>query len=363
VFIGFVLFMIHTRARYADAMAVSQEPTVDGDWLESATAEYKQANQPHRRNKFLLLVGPACGVSGKPWASTWLALRLRLGLVAAKGMPMMPAHGAGGAYTTAKLSLWDFTLWLRDVLVGLGEDPASKFMSETGSHSCKATTLSWMSKAGMGKDDRKWLGGHLERNEVSMASYSRDMLSGPLRRMLRLYKAMQSGEFEPDLSRSGQWRSEAAADAIVGDAALNRERPDGKVQRELERPGAPGADEVPVLPAAVARSISSPSSSSSSSSSSSAETQSSKSSEGAPEEALEAMEGARKKWKGSGIQGQPLWRHLRTKVFHIQRVGENVLACSRPLDNYELANEAHFTYPRCRICFGTELAMIAQSRV
>ena len=195
MFIGFVLFMVHTRARYADAMAVSLEPEIDGDWLESATSEYKQANQPHRRSKWLFLVGPACGVSGKPWAREWLDLRKRFGLVAGKGKPMMPAHGAGGQYTAAKLTLWEFTLWLRDVLIGMGEDPASKSMAETGSHSCKSTTLSWMSKAGMSKDDRKWLGGHLERTEVSMAAYSRDMLAGPPRRMLWLYLAMRRGDF------------------------------------------------------------------------------------------------------------------------------------------------------------------------
>ena len=120
-------------------------------------------------------------------------MRKEVGLVAAKDKPMMPAHGAGGKYTAAKLTLWEFTLWLRDILIGLGEDPASKSMAETGSHSCKATTLSWMSKAGMHKDDRKWLGGHLERNEASMAAYSRDILSGPLRRMQRLYVAVRRG--------------------------------------------------------------------------------------------------------------------------------------------------------------------------
>ncbi len=172
VFICFVLLMVHTRARYADSMTISEEPVLDGDWLEAATSQYKQCNQPHRRNKWLYLVGPSLGVSGKPWASAWLQLRKEVGLVAAKNKPMMPAHGAGGKYTAAKQTLWEFTLWLRDILIGLGEDPASKSMAETGSHSRKA-----MSKAGMNKDDRKWLGGRLERNEASLAAYSRDMLS------------------------------------------------------------------------------------------------------------------------------------------------------------------------------------------
>ncbi len=71
------------------------------------------------------------------------------------------------------------------------------------------------------------------------------------------------------------------------------------------------------------------------------------------------MEGARKRWKGAGIMGQPMWRHRRTKVFHLQREGEQLLACSRQLDGYELVHDLQFTYPRCLVCFGTELATIS----
>ncbi len=70
--------------------------------------------------------------------------------MATKDKPMMTAHGTGGKYTAAKLSLWEFTLWLRDTLIGLVRTrPASRWQKR--GLTCKGTTLSWMSKAGMNK--------------------------------------------------------------------------------------------------------------------------------------------------------------------------------------------------------------------
>ncbi len=255
----------------------------------------------------------------------------------------MPAHGAGG-----KVTLWKFTLWLRDILIGLGENLSSKSMAETGSHSCEATTRSWMSKAGMNKDDRKWPGGHLKRNEASLAPYSRDMLSCPLRRIQRLYVAVRRGDFMPDSSRSSRWRTEVDAEAALGKPALlGDERP----QSAEQLPVPP----VVVTPAPAKASFSSSSSSSSSSKSTGSSEQSDRSS-GAPDAIIEAIEGARKRWKRAGTMGHPMWRHRRTKVFHVQREGEQLLACSRLLDDYEVARDLYFTYPRCLVCFGTELA-------
>jgi hypothetical protein len=328
IFIGFVLLMIHTRARFSDAMHIASEPLVEGEWLEAETAQYKQANQPHRRNKFLYLVGMAKGISGTPWAAAWLQLRREAGLVADKKAPFMPTQAPGGRYTRSALTLWEYTLWLRDVLKTLGV--SVEILAKLGSHSCKATTLSWMAKGGLAKDDRKWLGGHLERNEMSMASYSRDMLAGPLRRMKRLMTAITLGEFKPDESRSGRWASEEAAEAVV-DSMVEAQR----------MPATDGQDEVQVDSSTGTASTSVSSSESSSSNS------------GEPEAQIEAAENAQKRYKPAGREGQPMWKHVRYGTYHLQKVGEQELACSRPLNNYVRVEDVGFVFPKCRICFGS----------
>ena len=51
VFAGFLLFMLHCRCRYSDAMNVDTEPRVDGTWIESETSEFKTKNS--KRSKRL----------------------------------------------------------------------------------------------------------------------------------------------------------------------------------------------------------------------------------------------------------------------------------------------------------------------
>jgi hypothetical protein len=333
VFVGYVLLMIHTRARFSDAMHIETEPLIEGEWLEAETAQYKQANQPHRRNKFLYLVGMAKGVSGVPWAETWLRIRRSAGLVANKKLPFMPTHTPGGRYTRSALTLWEFTLWFRDVLRSVGV-PA-EVLADLGSHSCKTTTLSWMAKGGLAKDDRKWLGGHLEKNEISLAAYSRDMLAGPLRRMKKLFMAITTGEFKPDASRSGRWQSEEVAERVVDKIVEQRAKDNLGTEEQV----------------LVHSSTSSDSSSSTGSS-----TEASSSNSGEPEVQIEAAESAVKKYKPAGEDGQPMWKHVRYGTYHLQKAGEQELACSRPLTNYVQVERVAFVFPKCKICFGSEVA-------
>ena len=184
-------------------MHVAEEPFIEGQWLESKTSQYKQANQPHRRGKWLNLVGAATGLSGLPWAALWLRARKVSKLSATPGKPFMPNPQPGGGWETSRLTLWDLTLWLRESLLRVGATPDQ--LLNVGSHSCKATPLSWGAKFGLRKDDRKLLGGHIERADVSVVAYSRDTLAGPLRKLMSVYKAIREEKFLPDEDRSGRW--------------------------------------------------------------------------------------------------------------------------------------------------------------
>ena len=71
------------------------------------------------------------------------------------------------------------------------------------SRSLKATCLSWVAKAGVSPPLRKLLGYHVDATELSVNTYSRDLLAPPLRELVRVLSLIASGAFSPDTTRSG----------------------------------------------------------------------------------------------------------------------------------------------------------------
>jgi hypothetical protein len=71
-------------------------------------------------------------------------------------------------------------------------------------HSLKVTLLSWAAKRGLPPDVRKALGYHIDSNEMSMMTYSRDAMARPLRKLEALLAEVRLGTFNPDTSRSGR---------------------------------------------------------------------------------------------------------------------------------------------------------------
>jgi hypothetical protein len=69
-------------------------------------------------------------------------------------------------------------------------------------HSLKATLLSWASKAQMDINDRRLLGHHVDSNQISPLTYSRDALAGPLEKLWQVILKVRSGQFDPDESRA-----------------------------------------------------------------------------------------------------------------------------------------------------------------
>ena len=68
-------------------------------------------------------------------------------------------------------------------------------MDEVTSHSLKCTVLSWLAKAGAEP--------HHSTQRGSLETYSRDMLSAPLRAMEDVLRKIRIGALHPDLTRSG----------------------------------------------------------------------------------------------------------------------------------------------------------------
>ena len=87
--------------------------------------------------------------------------------------------------------------------------------SSIGSHPLKATFLSWAAKFGIAPASRRKLGGHVKPKDVTLTTYSRDELAGPLRDLDKVLLAVRLGVFIPDCTRSGRFTQDSAATAAL----------------------------------------------------------------------------------------------------------------------------------------------------
>ena len=125
-----------------------------------------------------------------------------MGLNADRDGILMPALGFGLSFASGvAMTASQATEVLRQLLIQAGAPPES--VSSYTSHSCKATVLSWMAKAGGKIADKRLLGGHAKPGEVTALEYSRDAMAGPFAAVAEVYAHIRSGRFVPDSTRSG----------------------------------------------------------------------------------------------------------------------------------------------------------------
>ena len=374
--VGSFLFCLHTRSRWGDINAVSEEPVVDGPWFDARTGYHKTYNRPERRHRWLPLAGLADGVSGRPWVQKWLELRKKAGLKAAAGVPFVPMPNGDGTWSECRVSSSAATTQLREVLAYLGTD--RKRLENVGTHSLKSTLLSWCAKAGVSMDDRRLLGNHIQKKDISVLTYSRDTLSAPLRRLKYVVGRVRDKTFCPDQTRSGMWNRQSAADksggtalevdaagfvlpkpkamakrvaedelAVQAERALEHIVEDQKAQNKEFLQKFPDClnPEVQKADGPEEESMSEPSE------------ESSTDDEKAEREIKAKVLITRLGRAPAFLRDDDVcFRHVKYGTFHLGHVADpNLLACGRLIqDRYVVMKVGEqVTLPRCRICFGT----------
>ena len=147
----FFLTCVYMRARYSDGLNLTglfidcPEPRKEPlyGFIEGTVGRTKTAYTTERKTMNLPMVACRRGVTGKDWASGGLALRGAIGIPMEEGFPLLPAPTRAG-WQRSPLSAGQAGMWLRGLLVGLGESPDD--LKKVGTHSCKATCLSWLAK-------------------------------------------------------------------------------------------------------------------------------------------------------------------------------------------------------------------------
>lgn len=238
VFSGFMLFLAYGRVRNSDTYSCIRIlwdfVGVDEGFVQVDVADTKTSRSIAKRNRFLPCICPRLGLSDEPWTDAWRLARDDAGLSTAQftdaQFPLMPAPLLTGGWSDRPLSASEVRRWLAELLQ-IGDEEVE--LDHLGSHSGKATLLSWMSKVGASPAIRRHLGYHVEPGDVTMLTYSRDAAAEPLRQLNKMIMLIRTGHFNPDKSRSGYMSPDLRAFGF--DMWIDRDR-----QREYEEAGGSG---------------------------------------------------------------------------------------------------------------------------
>ncbi|CAE7384742.1 unnamed protein product [Symbiodinium sp. CCMP2592] len=221
---GCFLYCVFARARYSDMQCSGElaKDIVQGErgprgYLEARVTRSKTSHNLERKTRYLAMVSPIWGLEQDSWALAWLEVAGRAGPAWGPDMPLLPSPTDGGQWQKAPMSAQAGARWLRHLLYRAGEDVAS--VKAVGTHSCKATLLSWMSKWGASKEIRSILGYHSSANAGTDVIYARDSVSPALRELEEMVSAVAYRRFFPDATRSGMFAESLAARGDAHDKA------------------------------------------------------------------------------------------------------------------------------------------------
>ena len=205
---GHVLVMVYGRCRSSDLCHIHNircDFDSSSGYLEFDTRFHKTSRKASLKTKLLPIALPVVGINGENWVTKLLELRVQSGLKSS-GILDAPWWPAPSELTHSEI-LWsrrpvsseEITAWLNRFL----EVPSGT--RQVSSHSAKATCLSWLSKAGVPREDRDILGRHVTALHGSGPLYARDLLSAPLRKLEETISYISGKQFMPDHNRSGMF--------------------------------------------------------------------------------------------------------------------------------------------------------------
>eukprot|EP00435_Cladocopium_sp_Y103_P065682 s14_g27.t1 len=206
VFSGAVLFVIYSRARWADAThsanLLADKDTAGSIWyLEAQCATHKTMHAAMYKHRMLPLVAPALGVVAQPWADRWLQVRQALGIKLPPRHALVPAPALDGSPSKRPLTASEAGAWLRALLHGSTSQLEDRKLT---AHSMKSTMFSFAAKFGLSPETRLQLGYHTSGFRM-VHTYSRDAAAQPLLEPEKMLAAVREKTFLPDCTRSGRF--------------------------------------------------------------------------------------------------------------------------------------------------------------
>ena len=182
---------------------ILDEIIIDGvpqGYIKGKVGRTKSAYTTEMKTRYLPMVAPRYGVTGADWFNSWGETCVKSGKPRGEAVPMLPFPSKNG-WTRTPVGAGEGADWLRQLLRVSGirmED-----LDNIGTHSLKATTLSWMAKLGAPISTRQHLGYHMANADKMALLYSRDAAAGPVRELENCISRIRDRSFLPDATRSG----------------------------------------------------------------------------------------------------------------------------------------------------------------
>ena len=404
--LGGLLFALYSRSRWSDLKQI-QSIRIDFDdsdcvsgFVEARTREHKTSNTVRTKRRAMPLVAPFPGVTESRWVAAWQDAGRSLGVhwESEPFGPLVRAPGVGGRLCARRCSSSEAGAMLCNALDLEG-------LERRTSHVLKGTTLAWVGKRGFSERDGLLLGHHAPGSS-SLACYSRELLSAPLRAYRAMLREIRSNTFRPDTTRSG-WLAGCdslelpktggflsadvgGADALRAAAGLfaggGIGRVDPGAREELEHyrvhnvsepaasSGALGElgswDEVEVFRDAPPEGEQEPSVEQSEPGAASDEVDaqhdppsSGESTSSSSSSSSEASETEEQTLAHCGVEqpfeiDEPCWQHVKSRMLHRVHGDRSAFKskCGRKTSSaYRWLNGAYFKWPRCAVCWKGEL--------
>ena len=241
---GNILVMTYGRCRASDLAFIKKahlDYGQEGGYLELGTQHHKSSRKAVLKRKLLPIVIPVMGISKCNWVDILLNLRRKAGLSTEDldNESWWPApievDGDSIKWGSRPIASDEISSWMVETLKVSGTD------RRISSHSAKATCLSWLSKAGVSREDRDVLGRHVTSLHGAAPLYARDLISAPLRKLEETILQVASKTFLPDQNRSGMFTPVTNAQAPQTPAAF---RQVGEQSKQTGKSMAAGSTEV-----------------------------------------------------------------------------------------------------------------------
>ena len=198
-----LLLMAYCRCRHSDTLQiedVEHDRSDQAGFIQLRTRYHKGSKTATKKSLLLPIVASSSGVGTPEWIQLWWENRVMAGLPVSGPLhgPLLPAPKDDEGWTRRPVTLTEIS----DVLKAFLSCPTDRFLT---SHSLKVTTLSWCSKGGVAKEQRRLLGRHASAVIDADSIYARDLMISPVESLDPIIAAICEGRFYPDAPRSQYW--------------------------------------------------------------------------------------------------------------------------------------------------------------
>ncbi|CAE7537200.1 unnamed protein product, partial [Symbiodinium necroappetens] len=241
--LGQILFCLHASCRWSDSQRIVSIVRQEANGVVLLVVDALTAKHTYSQESQRVLLPYAAlgrGLSGHDWSEAWLSAREAEGLVVGKDMCLPSLRSDGSGWLGVKMSSTEGQIFLQEALAGI--DKSAVPLSQLGTHSLKATLLTWAQRSPVVPFkmwERKLMGHHSLDRDKSPLTYSRQAYATLMGKVQAMFESIVAGSFDPDMCAAGRVAQVAASYRAKGSDEVQRmvRRQDGDEAAEAEASG------------------------------------------------------------------------------------------------------------------------------